>query len=134
MLICGFLVHFHREKHRLQQEERKAARAKPKPVEKEAPKEDQKVLKKRPETKKPEPTPQEPKEPPKLKKVEQVKASSPVRRSQSPELRDKLRKVGSPVRAESPARRAESPIPKLKPTPKKAPEKEAAPEKVRTQR
>ena len=79
------------------------------------------ALKKKPEVKKPEPAPEAPREAPKLKKVEQVKASSPVRRSQSPELSlDRLKRVGSPRRAESPARRAESPGPQLlKPAPKK---------------
>ena len=78
------------------------------------------ALKKKPEVKKPEPAPEAPREVPKLKKVEQVKASSPVRRSQSPELQIQLKRVGSPKRAESPARRAESPGPQLlKPTPKK---------------
>lgn len=116
-----------KEQHRLQQEQRKTARSS-KPKEKEAPKVEQKIVKKRPEQK-PEPKPEEPKEVPKLKKVEQVKAASPVRRSQSPELRDRLKRVDSPRRAELPAPRPESPMARLKPTPKKG---SPAPEKAKT--
>ena len=80
---------------------------------------------------KPEPKPQEPRELPKLKQVDKVKDSSPVRRSQSPDL-PQLKHVEQQKKAESPAR-AQSPIPKLKQVPKKRTDSEtkAAPEKVR---
>ena len=100
---------YFREQHRLQQEQRKAARS----AKKEAPKEEIGVqLKKKAPAQKDAKAPEPQKEAPKLKKVEKIKADSPVRRSQSPDL-PQLKRVEQNKRAESPMRTA-SPIPKLK--------------------